>query len=104
MKLGTSWNLGEGYNLTVESLDTATNPRQAWLSFSKDNKNLDHRVVKEGEVYTYIEKNVNGESDVPVFVTYVDSIFTGAEGMSSLCSAQVHMADIPECARNKTRR
>ena len=83
LKLGTSWNLGEGYNLTVESLDTATNPRQAWLSFSKDNKNLDHRVVKEGEVYTYIEKNVNGESDVPVFVTYVDSIFTGAEGMST---------------------
>ena len=83
LKLGTSWNLGEGYNLTVESLDTATNPRQAWLSFSKDNKNLDHRVVKEGEVYTYIEKNVNGESDVAVFVTYVDSIFTGAEGMSA---------------------
>ncbi|MFZ3169961.1 MAG: S-layer protein domain-containing protein [Candidatus Methanoperedens sp.] len=83
LKLGTSWNLGEGYNLTVESLDTATNPRQAWLSFSKDNKNLDHRVVKEGEVYTYIEKNVNSESDVAVFVTYVDSIFTGAEGMSA---------------------
>ncbi|CAG1000185.1 hypothetical protein METP2_03203 [Methanosarcinales archaeon] len=39
--------------------------------------------MNEGEVYTYIEKNVNGESDVPVFVTYVDSIFTGAEGMSA---------------------
>ena len=83
LKLGTSWNLGEGYNLTVESLDTETNPRQAWLSFNKDGKNLDQRVVNEGEVYTYIEKNVNGESDVPVFVTYVDSIFTGAEGMST---------------------
>lgn len=83
MKLGTSWNIGEDYSLTVESLDTSTNPRQAWLSFNKDNESLDHRVVKEGEVYTYIEKNVGGESNVPVFVTYVESIFTGAEGMST---------------------
>ncbi|MBU4220450.1 MAG: hypothetical protein KKA10_02310, partial [Euryarchaeota archaeon] len=30
LKLGTSWNLGEGYNLTVEALDTKTSPRQAW--------------------------------------------------------------------------
>ncbi|NJD52046.1 MAG: hypothetical protein FIB07_04180 [Candidatus Methanoperedens sp.] len=83
LKLGTSWDLGEGYNLTVQSLDTATNPRQAWLSLSKDNESLDYRVVKEGEVYTYIEKSVGGESSVPVFVTYVESIFTGTEGMST---------------------
>jgi S-layer protein (TIGR01567 family) len=84
LKLGTSWNLGEGYNLTVDALDTQVSPRQAWLSFSKDGKTLDNKVVKEGEVYTYVVKSLKGESDVPLFVTYVESIFTGAEGMSAL--------------------
>ncbi len=84
LKLGTSWNLGEGYNLTVESLDTTTSPRQAWLTFTKDGKTLDNKVVNEGEVYTYIEKSVSGESNVPIFVTYIESIFTGGEGMSAL--------------------
>ncbi len=83
LKLGTSWNLGEGYNLTVEALDTGTSPRQAWLSLSKDGKTFDNKVVNEGEVYTYVEKSLKGESDIPVFVTYVESIFTGAEGMSA---------------------
>ncbi len=40
--------------------------------------------MNEEEVYTYIEKSVSGESDVPVLVTYVESIFTGGEGMSAL--------------------
>ncbi len=83
LKLGTSWNLGEGYNLTVDAFDTQTSPRQAQLSLTKDGKTLDNKVVNEGEVYTYVEKSLNGESDVPVFVTYVESIFTGAEGMST---------------------
>jgi len=83
LKLGTSWSLGEGYNLTVDALDTQVSPRQAWLSFSKDGKILDNKVVKEGEVYTYVVKSLNGESDVPVFVTYVESIFTGAEGTAT---------------------
>ena len=84
LKLGTSWNLGEGYNLTVESLDPETSPRQALLNFTKDGKTIDNKVVNEGEVYTYVEKSVSGESNVPVFVTYVESIFKGGEGMSAL--------------------
>ncbi len=84
LKLGTSWNLGDGYNLTVESLDTTTSPRQAWLNFTKDGNTIDHKVVNEGEVYSYTEKSVSGESDVPIFVTYVESIFTGGEVMSAL--------------------
>ncbi|MCE8429593.1 MAG: hypothetical protein J5U19_14545 [Candidatus Methanoperedens sp.] len=84
LKLGTSWNLGEGYNLTVESLDTTTSPRQALLFLKKDEKTLDSKIVNEGEVYVYTEKSISGESDVPVFVTYVESIFTGGEGMSAL--------------------
>lgn len=83
LKLGTAWDIGEGYNLTVESLDTETSPRQAWLSLLKDGKTLDNKVVNEGDIYTYIEKSLKGEPDVPVFVTYVESIFTGAEGTAT---------------------
>ncbi len=83
LKLGTSWDLGEGYNLTVEALDTTTSPRQAWLNFTKDGRTLDNRIVNEGEVFTYVEKSVSGESDVPIFVTYVESIFTGSEGTAT---------------------
>jgi S-layer protein (TIGR01567 family) len=75
LKLGETWTLGEGYNLTLESIDTSTSPRQAWLNLAKDGKTLDIKVVNEGEVYTYIEKSLGGESSVPLFVTYVDSIF-----------------------------
>lgn len=40
--------------------------------------------MNEGDVYTYVEKSLEGEPDVPVFVTYVESIFTGTEGVSAL--------------------
>ncbi|CAG0962338.1 MAG: S-layer protein domain-containing protein [Candidatus Methanoperedens sp.] len=83
LKLGVSWDLGEGYNLTLEALDTKTSPRQAWLILAKDGKTLDIKVVNEGEVYTYTEKSLGGESSVPLFVTYIDGIFTGAEGMAA---------------------
>lgn len=83
LKLGASWNLGEGYNLTVDALDERTYPRQASLSLIKDGITLDNKIVNEGEVFTYTEKNLKGESNVPVFVTYVDSIFSGAEGMAT---------------------
>lgn len=75
-----TWELVEGYTLAVVSLDTRTSPRQAWLSLSKDGKHLDDTVLDEGEVYTYTAKSPKGESDVPVFVTYVDSIGTSTSG------------------------
>jgi S-layer protein (TIGR01567 family) len=84
LKLGEAWNLGEGYNLTVDAFDTGVSPRQASLSLSKDGKVFDMKVLHEGEVYTYVEKNLQGESDFPLFVTYVNGIFTGAEGMASV--------------------
>ncbi|HCJ65950.1 MAG TPA: hypothetical protein DHV62_01135, partial [Elusimicrobia bacterium] len=83
LKLGESWNLGEGFNITAVSLDTKTNPRQALLNLTKNDRTLDNKVVYEGDVYTYVVKNLQGESDVPIFVTYIESIFTGAEGAAT---------------------
>lgn len=79
VELGTTWEFGEGYSLKVEAVDTKVSPRQAWLSLSRDGKTLNEKIVNEGEVYTYVEKSLKDELDVPVFTTYVESIFSGNE-------------------------
>ncbi len=83
LKLGDVWSLGDGYNLTVEALDTSSSPRQAMLSLDRNGTIFDTKIVYEGDIYTYVE-SLDGESDVPVFVTYVNGVFTGSEGMSSI--------------------
>ncbi len=64
--------------MTANSIDAKASPRQAWLTLSKDGVKKDDTVVQQGVVYTYVEKNIAGESDVPLFVTYIDGIFSGA--------------------------
>lgn len=84
LKLGESWNLGDGYSLVLESIDARVTPRQAWIRFSKENKTLDDGVVNEGTVYVYMEKSLRGETNVPMLVTYVESIFAGTPDMIQL--------------------
>jgi len=79
---GESWDIGGGWTLTINSIDPRVSPRQVWFTLSKDGIKKDSRVVTSGTsdaqpIYTYIEKSLAGEPDVPVFVTYVDSIFAG---------------------------
>ena len=77
LQVGGSWELGDGYTLTAQSIDAKASPRQAWLVLSKDGKKLDDKVVEQGSVYTYSMKSLSGETDVPIFVTYADSVFAG---------------------------
>ncbi len=77
LTIGETWSLGEGYNLTAQAIDAKASPRQAHLIFSKDGNKLDDKIVTEGQVYTYVEKSLAGESDVPVLATYAESIFAG---------------------------
>lgn len=60
-----------------KSIDAKATPRQAWLVLSKDDVKLDDKVVAQGEAYTYSMKSLAGETDVPIFVTFVDSVFAG---------------------------
>jgi S-layer protein (TIGR01567 family) len=73
-----TWDIGDGWTLTAQSIDANATPRQAWLVLSKDGVKKDDKIVYQGNVYTYTEKSIAGESDVPLFVTYVDSVFSGA--------------------------
>ncbi len=73
-----TWDMGDGYTLTAQSIDAKASPRLAWLVLRRNGVSLDDRVVQQGSIYTYIQKNLDGESDVPIFITYIDSVFAGA--------------------------
>jgi S-layer protein (TIGR01567 family) len=88
LTVGETWEMGDGYTLTVQSIDARSNPRQARVVLSKDGAKLDDKFIEFATsdatnigttqgVYTYYA-NIGGESNVPIFVTYVDSIFSGA--------------------------
>lgn len=76
--VGETWDVGHGWALTAQSIDAKATPRQVWITLSYNGQKLDDKVLAQGNVYTYVEKNIAGELDVPLFVTYVDAIFSGA--------------------------
>ncbi|MCZ7382245.1 MAG: S-layer protein domain-containing protein [Candidatus Methanoperedens sp.] len=79
LAVGETWDdIGGGWTLTAQSIDAKATPRQVWLVLSKDGVKKDDKIIAQGQVYTYVEKNIGGETDVPLFVTYVDSVFAGA--------------------------
>ncbi|HLB70001.1 MAG TPA: S-layer protein domain-containing protein [Candidatus Methanoperedens sp.] len=75
LTVGETWSAG-GWALTAQSIDART--KNVWLVLSFAGVKLDDRIVAEGDVYTYVEKSIAGESDVPLFVTYTDAVFSGA--------------------------
>jgi S-layer protein (TIGR01567 family) len=83
LTVGESWELGGGYTLTAASIDANATPRQVWLTLNRNGVNIDDRILSSGypdsdPLYTYVEKSIAGEIDVPLLITYVDSIFAGA--------------------------
>ncbi len=86
LAIGETWDMGDGFTLKAQSIDAKASSRQVWLVLSKDGNKLDDKIVEAASitgtgtqgVYTYYEKSLGGESNVPIFVTYVDSVFSGA--------------------------
>jgi S-layer protein (TIGR01567 family) len=88
LTVGETWEMGGGYTLTAQSIDARSTPRLAWFVLSKDGVKLDDKVIQAAStdasnagttqgVYTYYA-NIGGESNVPIFVTFIDSVFSGA--------------------------
>ncbi|NJD78340.1 MAG: hypothetical protein FIB08_14815, partial [Candidatus Methanoperedens sp.] len=75
---GETWDIGAGWQLTAQAIDAKASPRIVWFVLSKDGIKKDEKILSPGQIYTYVEKNLAGEVDVPVLVTYIDSIFAGA--------------------------
>ncbi len=78
LMIGETWNIGDGYSLKLNSIDVGASPRQVWLTLGKDGVAKDDKVVAEGYIYTYLEKTLATETDVPLFVTYADNITSNA--------------------------
>ncbi len=74
---GEVWELGEGYNLTLKTLEVRVDPRRALLSFSHDGAVLKESWVRSGGIFSYSENVSSGQMKAPKFATYVDAIFTG---------------------------
>ena len=77
LTVGETWTIGD-YTLTAKAIDVRATPRQVGLTLSWKGQKIDDKVLGQGDVYTYIETSIAGESDVPLFVTYIDTVFAGA--------------------------
>jgi len=78
LTIGETWDIGDGWTLMAQSIDAKASPRQAWLVLSKDGVKLEDEVVDVDHPVFVYRKDIGGKSDVPLFVTYVDSVFAGA--------------------------
>ncbi len=76
--MGETWEMGDGYSLYVKEIDTRDSPRKARLVLSRNGVELSDKWISSGNIYSYIEKNMSGEEDVPVFITYLDAVFAGS--------------------------
>jgi hypothetical protein len=68
---GETWILGQGWELTINAIDARSTPRQVWFTLRKDEVIIDEQIAELGDVYTKIKSNLGGESNVPLFVTYI---------------------------------
>ena len=78
-----TWLFGDSLTLTVERIDIQK-PESGLESKAKiilkhNDRVLDSKEIQKGELYTYVEKEIEGESDVPMLVTYCDDLFDIAE-------------------------
>ncbi len=67
------WDMGDGWLLELQSADS----NGALLVLTKDGVSQSQKVVAKGDVYTYVEKSIADETDVPMFVTYLHNVTAG---------------------------
>jgi S-layer protein (TIGR01567 family) len=77
MTTGETWSIGDGWELTVIAADAGITPRQVWFTIKKDGILISEANPNNGDIYTY-STNINSETNIPVFVIFIDSIFSGA--------------------------
>ena len=71
-----TWEMGEGYSLTVKFIDFSSIPRKARLVLKRNGVELDDVWLKQNEVYRYAPTE---ENDMPKLITYLDAVFAGSQ-------------------------
>jgi len=69
------WELGDGYTLTVKSIEAKSDPRKARLVLSRNGVVVDDIWLPGENVYGY---SLPGEYGNPTLIIYLDAIFVGA--------------------------
>jgi S-layer protein (TIGR01567 family) len=71
MRIGESWNMGEGYRIVANSIDAMVPEKQGWFVLYKNNAHLEDKVLGPGSVWSY-RSNIN--DSIPIFATYCQRI------------------------------
>lgn len=64
--------IGYGWQLKARIIDT--NTKQVWFTLYNNGVQLDDVTKNQGDIYTYISPSVLEETNVPLFVTYIQNI------------------------------
>ncbi len=76
--------LGEGYNLTLRSLEVRDLPRKAFVSLSHNDTVLKEGWIPAGGFFSYNGNVSSDRINVPKFFTYLDSVFAGEPDLAQL--------------------
>jgi S-layer protein (TIGR01567 family) len=90
---GKPWELGGGYWLVAQQIDLEGS--KVWLELQRYGAELDNVVVEAGRDYTRVVEHIEGETNVPMFVAYVDAIFSGTDtNIVQLCHTWLISDDV----------
>lgn len=73
-----TWDIGDGWSITIKDIDI--NKQITTIRLNRYGEVIDSYAIKTGRIYTYVGESVAGENEVPLFVTYVDTLFSDKNG------------------------
>jgi len=71
LQINEIWDMGDGYSLEVVEIDN--DDGEAWLDLYKNGNPLDSNPF-DNQSYWCVKDDIAGESNVPIFVTYLDKV------------------------------
>lgn len=87
---GSQLNLEEGYAISIKEVDLKG--KSAYLSLSKDGKEVDTQIVPAGKTYTY-KKTIGNVEDIPIIVVHFNDIFQGTESSAVFADGVFQISD-----------
>jgi hypothetical protein len=70
----SEWDIGGGWLLKVENFDSTLKPPVVKIILKFEKEEMKSFNVSKGDIITYCE-DIEGETGVPLFVTYIDDIY-----------------------------
>jgi S-layer protein (TIGR01567 family) len=70
-----TWELGEGYFLTVKFIDPSSSPRKARMVLHRNGVELEDVYLSKENTYRYFKP---GETGTPKLITYLNNVFSGS--------------------------